>query len=147
MKMTTAEAKELIDMIKTYSLEKQLEFPKKKGSIEFEVVGDKTGVDEFIVNIQRKGINGKGCSYQGRTKSNVILLRLDINPSGKHINPSDGKVIIGSHLHVYTEEYDIKEAILFNPESDDLYDVCYEFFKKFNIISDPLKEYQHTLDI
>lgn len=145
MKLTTAEAGELIAMLKEHTHEVLKEFPKQKGMLQFDVIGEKLDGHEFVVNIQRKGINSQSCTYLGRTKSNVILLRLDINPSGRHRNPSDGAVLVGNHLHIYTEEYDDKEAIPFHPENEHLYDICLEFFKRFNIISDPLVEYQEKL--
>lgn len=146
MKITTEEAIRLIDMLKQHSLKTKLKFPDKKGKLEFNVYGEKLNQDEFVVNIERKGINLTSATFQGRIKSdNSILLRLDINPTGKHMNPSNGEIIEGSHLHTYTEEYGDKEAVVFNPESDDLYDVCLEFFEKFNIIESPLEDYQVKL--
>lgn len=141
MKITTEEAKRLIDMLKEHTLKTKLKFPNQKGKLEFNVFGEKLNEDEFVVNIERKGINSNGATFQGRIKSNnLILLRLDINPTGKHINPSDNKVLVGNHLHVYTEEYGDKEAIPFDTENENLYDLCLEFFKKFNIIKNPLED-------
>ena len=73
-------------------------------------------------------------------------MRLDINPTGVHENPSDRKKIYGSHIHIYTEEYELAEAIPFDTEGKDLYDLCYTFFEKFNIIESPQIIYQHSLN-
>lgn len=125
-------------MLKNYVQTHSFEFPKASGKLEFEVLGERR-TDEFVVNIDRKGINARGCTYQGRIKSNnIILIRLDVNPTSKHVNPSTGEKISGTHLHIYTEEYETREAIPFDVEDKDLYNTCYTFFEKFNIIETPI---------
>ena len=61
-------------------------------------------------------------------------MRLDVNPTGVHTNP-DGEKINGTHLHIYTEDYDERYAIEFDTENKDLFELCFTFFKKFNIIN------------
>ena len=138
MRLTQEEANMLIDMLKKTVKKSALNFPTSKGGISFDVIGERR-TDEFVINIDRKGINHQGCSYQGRIKSNdVILLRLDVNPTSKHVNPSDGAEFSGTHLHIYTEEYDMREAIPFDTENKDLYSLCNTFFERFNIIEPPV---------
>ena len=145
MRLTQAEADMLIDMLKRTVEKHSMEFPSIKGKLSFDVIGERR-TDLFVVNIDRKGINAQGCTYQGRIKSNnTILLRLDVNPTAIHPNPSSGEKIYGSHLHIYTEEYEMREAIPFDTENKDLYDLCYSFFKKFNIIEPPELIYQQSL--
>ena len=133
-KMTTEEAKKLIDMLKEKVSQTNINFPTLGNKIEFDVFAKEDGT-KFIVNINRGKIDEKKCTYQGRTYINSIpLLRLDVTNSF-HRNP-DGMKIQGTHLHIYNEENDLSEAIPFNIDSDDLYDYCIEFFKKFNIIED-----------
>ena len=145
IKLTQVEADMLIDMLKKAAKKSTLVFPSTKGKLVFDVLGERR-TDEFTINIDRKGINDQGCSYQGRIKSNdIILLRLDINPSAIHINPSNGVKINGSHLHIYTEEYEMSEAIPFDTEDKDIYDLCYAFFKRFNIVDPPTITYQLSL--
>lgn len=133
-KMTTEEAKKLIDMLKERVSKTNLEFPTLGKKIEFDVFAKEDGT-KFIVNINRGSIDNKKCTYQGRTYINSVpLLRLDVTDSF-HINP-DGTKIQGTHLHIYNEENEMLEAIPFNIYSDDLYDYCIEFFKKFNLIKD-----------
>jgi len=147
LKLTKAEAELLIEMMKKTVEKQQLHFPAGKGKLEFDVLGERR-TDEFVVNIDRKGINAEGCTYQGRIKSNnTILLRLDVNPTSIHVNPSNGEKIVGSHLHIYSEDYEISEAIPFDPENKGLYDLCFSFFKKFNIIEPPEIVYQTTLNV
>lgn len=135
--LTNEEATYLIDMAKHYIESKRFDFPNEKGQFSFDVVGTRNS-DEFTVNIQRKGINFNSCTYQGRTKaSNTVLMRLDVNPNAAHINPDDLSKITGTHLHVYSEKYGDKIAVPFDTKSDSLYETCFTFFKKFNIINAP----------
>jgi len=77
IKLTKTEADSLIAMLKrTVEQQKNLSFPSRKGKLCFDVLGERR-TDEFVVNIDRKGINAQGCTYQGRIKSNnIILLRV-----------------------------------------------------------------------
>jgi len=135
-KLTQEEADMLITMLKKTVEKHSLEFPEAKGKLSFDVIGERR-TDEFVVNIDRKGINAQGCTYQGRIKSNnIILLRLDVNPSGGLQNPS-GEEITGSHLHIYTAEHEMREAIPFDIGKKDLYDLCYSFFERFSIVESP----------
>ena len=133
-KMTTEEAKKLIDMLKEKVSQTNLNFPTLGKKMEFDVFAKEDGT-KFIVNINRGSIDNKKCTYQGRTYINSIpLLRLDVTNSF-HRNP-DGTKIQGTHLHIYNEENELSEAIPCNINSNDLYDYCIEFFKEFNIIKD-----------
>jgi hypothetical protein len=135
IKLTQKEADMLIDMLKK-TIEKEISFPSGKGRIEFDVLGDRRE-DVFVINISRKRINANGASYQGRVRhSGIILMRLDVNPTSVHPNP-DGQKITGTHLHIYTEEYNMSMAIPFDVENKDLFQLCYIFFERFNIIEPP----------
>jgi hypothetical protein len=133
-------------MIKKAVEQQEIEFPSAKGRVEFEVIGNKQD-EKFVVNISRKNINSQGASYQGRvSRSGEILMRLDVNPSGKHRNP-DGEMIDGTHLHVYTEEHGMTMAVPFDVNNKDLFELCIVFFERFNIIEPPpFKTYQQSLD-
>jgi hypothetical protein len=144
-KLTQAEADMLIEMLKREVEKSILEFPAAKGKLSFDVIGERR-TDEFVVNIDRKGINAQGCTYQGRIKSNnIVLLRLDVNLSAIHVNPSTGEKVRGTHLHIYTEKYELGEAIPFDITGKDIYSLCYTFFERFNIIEPPQINYQYTL--
>lgn len=132
--LTTEEAIQLIDMLKKYIEKKRFDFPDPGKRIQFSVIGD-TKADKFSVNIYRQRINSNGITFQGRTESdNIILMRLDVNPTSAHLNP-DGEKIVGTHLHVYKENYGEKFAIPFDVNNKDLFEICFTFFKKFNIIN------------
>ncbi len=133
LKLTTEEATRLINLLK-YKIENPtIEFPAFGKKIEFEVVAKETP-DKFTININRGNKNVDKCTYQGRTStSNVPLLRLDIGKTIQHMNPDGGK-IMGNHLHIYTEEYEMGQAVSFNISDPDLYNNCLEFFKKFNLL-------------
>lgn len=144
LKLTTAEAKALIEMVKRTIENENLNFPEGQGKLEFEVKGERR-TDEFIVNIDRKGPDAQKCTYQGRIKSsNVILMRLDMNPTAVHTNPS-GEKINGTHLHIYTEEYEMRNAVPFDVKDKDLFATCFTFFEQFNIIEQPKIIYQPNL--
>ncbi len=133
-KLTTEEAKKLIDEMKQKVNESNLAFPSLGRKLEFDVFAKDDGT-KFIVNIARGSINKEKCTFQGRTYINSIpLLRLDITNSF-HIN-SDGTKITGNHLHIYNEKTEMSDAIPFNVNNADLYEYCLEFFKKFNIIKE-----------
>lgn len=135
IKLTQQEADMLIDMLKK-TAEKEIAFPSGKGRVIFDVTGDRRE-DLFAVSIERKGINVDKVSYQGRMRTKGIpLMRLDVNPTSAHRNP-DGEIIRGTHLHVYLEEYEMDYATLFDVESKDLYQLCYTFFERFNIVEPP----------
>ncbi len=136
MILTQEEANKLISEIKDLLVKRSYAFPTGKGKLSFDVVGQKS-LSEFSVSIERKGINNNACTYQGRIKSNnIVLLRLDASPTAVHTNPS-GEKIKGPHLHIYSEKYESREAIPFNVENNDLYELCYTFFEKFNIMQPP----------
>jgi len=143
IKLTQKEADTLIDMLKR-TVEKEISFPQRNGRVEFDVIGDRRE-EVFVVNLSRKGINAEGASYQGRVRhSGAILMRLDINPTATHTNP-DGLKITGTHLHIYTEEYDMAMAIPFDIGNKNLYQSCYTFFEKFYIIEQPKITQRPTL--
>ena len=71
-------------------------------------------------------------------------MRLDINPTAKHFDKKTGQYIIGPHLHIYSEEYG-NEAIPFDVNNKNLYELCFEFFKKFNVVELPEIYYQNGL--
>ena len=142
--LTQAEANRLIKMLKK-TVEDHIVFPNKKGGTSFAVTGDHEN-DKFIINIDRKGKNAEKCTYQGRvSQSNQILMRLDIDPNGRHTNP-DGELICGNHLHVYHELYDMKFAVTFDIDDKDLFQTCYTFFEKFHIIQQPTVFYEVIMD-
>jgi hypothetical protein len=136
LELTQHEADRLIAMLKRKVDDTVYEFPKTIGELVFDVVGDDIA-DVFIVNISRKGLNGVSCSYQGRIKKeDTLLLRFDINPNGKHKNP-DGSYVSGSHFHIFSEKTKMAIAIPLLDNCSNLYEFCFTFFLRFNIVSPP----------
>lgn len=134
IKLTTAEALKLIEELKHRVTKNTLVFPSKGNKLEFEVFGQ-NDFNKYTINITRSKINKEKCSYQGRTTVNSVpLMRLDIT-DGSHVN-SDGTKIVGNHLHIYSEDVELRDAIPFDVTKPDLYEYCLEFFEKFNIIQD-----------
>lgn len=134
-KLSTKEAIELINLLKNICNNKTLKLPNHGEKMEFDVKSinnDKS----FIININHKNIDINKYTFQSRTAiNNIPLLRLDVSPNGIHMNP-DGSKIYGTHLHIYSEEYEMYNAIEFDINNPNLYNYCIHFFKKFNIIYD-----------
>ena len=143
-KLTQEEATALLEMLKK-TLIKEIAFPDKGNSIEFDVVGD-AKKDLFTVRIYRGKINRLKYDIGARIKKDdIMLLELHINPSVKHRNP-DGKIIIGSHWHVYTEEYGRHQAFLAEDiNSEKFVENTILFMERFNIIEKPTINYQLEL--
>lgn len=143
-KLTDAEARRLIDMIKR-SLIEELRFPTRGDEKEFDVVGD-TKRDIFAINIYRGEKQPFKYNMGARIKKNgIMLLELHINPSNVHRNP-DGEKICGSHWHIYTEEYGRGYAFpAENIEEDAFVDNTITFLTKFNIVERPNITYQLEL--
>ena len=80
-----------------------------------------------------------------RKKDGIMLLELHVNPGKTHVNP-DGRKIIGSHWHVYSEEYGRRQAFPADDiHSDHFVDNTLLFMEKFNIIEKPSINYQLEL--
>lgn len=143
-KLTNEEARRLLDMTKR-SLTDGLAFPNRGDEKEFDVAGN-TKKDVFTIKIYRGKIQPLKYNIGARIKKNgILLLELHINPSTVHPNP-DGKMIRGSHWHVYTEEYG--RAYAFPAEdiqSDDFINNTIAFLTRFNVVEKPNITYQLEL--
>ena len=145
--LTTSEAEALIAEMKKYVDQVSLEFPTPENrKLSFDVIGERRE-NEFIININKRRKNPYGCSWQGRVKrDNTILLRLDVNPYGKHVNPNTGEEIVGTHLHIYTEEFEARYAIPFDVANKNLYQITMDFFERFHVIEPPKILYKPELE-
>lgn len=119
------------------TLSESIDFPDKGEQIEFELSGD-TKKDIFITKIYRGRINRKKYEIGARVKkNNVLLLELHISPGKIHPNP-DGTKIMGSHWHIYSEEFERRFAYpAENLESDKFVENTILFLDRFNVIEKP----------
>lgn len=95
------------------------------------------GNEQFIVDINRKGTIriARKCTFQGRYRKYIPLLRLDIG-GPDHTNP-DGEEINGDHVHIFKEGYGDRFAIPLPPDitnPDDLIQTLIDFLSYFNTI-------------
>lgn len=99
--ITKSQFDELLAMAKYFEREFTPPTVGKHDSFELH---DATNREKFFLDIDRGGKIelGRKVKLQNRYYSNV-LVRLEIN-SSKHMNP-DGKLLSGSHIHIYTEGY------------------------------------------
>lgn len=142
--LSQKEADTLLKMIKK-SLSKNIEFPSKGNTLEFDLIGD-TKKDFFTTKIYRGKINALKYEMGARIKKDgILLLELHVNPGKVHPNP-DGTKILGSHWHIYTEEYGRQFAFpAENIQSNKFVENTMLFLKKFNVIECPTITFQLEL--
>lgn len=143
-KLTQAEAEELLNMLK-YSLIREITFPEKGNATEFNVKGS-SSKDLFAIRIYRGRINNNKYEIGARIKKNgILLLELHINPGKPHQNP-DGTKLVGSHWHIYTEEFYRSLAFPADDiESNNFVNNTIYFLERFNVIEKPDIHYQLEL--
>lgn len=139
--LSQEEADTLLNMVKK-SLSENIDFPSKGNSLEFDLIGD-TKKELFTAKIYRGKINSLKYEMGARIKKDgILLLELHINPGKVHPNP-DGTKIIGSHWHIYTEEYGRQFAFpAENVQSDKFVENTILFLKRFNVIECPTINFQ-----
>lgn len=119
--------KEVIQIIK------RLKYPKRKfaisdiyreisalfGKIDIdEVILDDDGV-KYILHIFRGKRNSNRFSIHLRFKEiNDHIVRVNINPSNRHLNPN-GDYILGSHIHIYSNQYSKRDSLAVPLEESD----------------------------
>lgn len=143
-KLTQAEADKMLNMLKC-SLDKNINFPSKGESIEFDLIGE-SKKDMFTTKIYRGKINRLKYEIGARIKKDgILLLELHVSPGKVHPNP-DGTKITGSHWHIYTEEYG--RSFAFPAEdiaSDKFVENTISFLEKFNVVEKPAVNFQLEL--
>lgn len=97
------------------------------------------GREEFFLDITRNRIDLKKTKHQNRSRSVIILARLDTGHQ-PHENP-DGQIITGPHIHLYREGFGSKWAFPVPAESftnlDDPWQTYNEFLAFINVIEPP----------
>lgn len=143
--LTQAEADALIRMIKT-SLANTVYFPSKGEKKEFQVRGD-TAKDLFDIQLFRGNIASSKTNYEAIVcLKKIPILELHVGETLRHRNP-DGSLIIGSHWHIYNQQYGRALAIpATDINSPDFERNTMKFFNEFNIVSPPVVVYQQELD-
>lgn len=143
-KLTQDEANRLLSMLKK-TLVDSITFPQKGEKTEFDLIGD-TKNDIFTARIYRGKVNREKYNISAMIKKNsTLLLELHICQNKVHPNP-DGTKIIGSHWHIYTEEYGRKFAFpAENIESDKFVENTIMFLQRFNVIEIPRIDFQLEL--
>lgn len=143
--LTTAEATALIEMLKK-ALVDTINLPNSsQRKIEFEVEGiDKH--EKFKIAIFTGNINPKKHNFGARISRNgTLLLELHLCPNAPHINP-DGTKIVGSHWHIYNQQYGRKMAYPASEiTSDDFVTNTIIFLEKFHVVQKPALQYQPAL--
>lgn len=92
--------------------------------------------ESFVLDIDRSAIRLTKQKIQGRARRVYPLLRLCIGDTRRHRNP-DGKVVVGSHLHIRNEPWGDRHAI---PVPDAFTDVnsldkaLSDFLNYFNVV-------------
>ena len=94
---------------------------------------------QYILHIYRGRMNPERYSIHIRFKnSHNHLVRVDINPSNRHVNPDDS-IVEGNHIHIYSNHYDKKDRVAIPLEDSDfpnlthIVDVFSEFIKYTHI--------------
>ena len=105
--LTDLEARRLLDALKQLVSTQPIVFPSLQSYITLEATSDRAN-EKFQLDVQRKTLNVKKCTYQTRYNKLTNLLRIDIEGPA-HSNP-DGTEIPCPHIHIYKEGYDDKWA-------------------------------------
>lgn len=136
--LTQDEADFFIKLEKEYKGKESFNFPDLGGKLIIPLVGKKSR-ESFLLDITRNNINIKKNTFQNRIRTSIVLARLDIF-GPPHRNP-DKKVISGSHLHIYKENYGDAWAIELPEEfanCKESIDFLYVFLDYCNITKKPI---------
>lgn len=133
------EAERLLAMLKQRVTDDHFNYPDAGGLLEVPIISqDKT--EQFKLTIQPGKIDICKTSDQLREKTtNIILARLDLG-NVAHKNPDD-TLIMGPHIHIYTEGYADKFARPIDPniftDPTNPWTTLQEFMTYCNIIKKP----------
>lgn len=136
--LTQQEADFLIAAAKRFVDVDLIPLPGQGACLTLELTAIQT-LEIFRLDVSRSTIKLSKCTYQGRYRTTVLLLRLDVN-GAPHTNP-DGTKLEGSHLHKYREGYDDKWADPIDPKVftnvQDLATTFREFAQLFGVVHIP----------
>lgn len=131
----------LLNLLKS-SLVENIGFPEKGRSEVFQVKSNSSN-DLFNINIYRGNVNRNKYNISAVIEKNSIpILELHMNPGNRHTNP-DGSIIEGNHWHIYSEEYERRQAFPADELSSEKFvENTLAFLDKFNVIEKPTISYQ-----
>ncbi|MCB0421351.1 MAG: hypothetical protein KDD61_10155 [Bdellovibrionales bacterium] len=75
-----------------------------------QLVGETSPQEEFLLDIHKASIRIEQHGLNKRVRKSIGLVRVDLGSTLEHSNP-DGSKIIGSHMHIFKEGYDLKWAV------------------------------------
>ena len=108
MSLTQAEADYLMQLEKKFTSDDPLVLG--AGPLKFvRTLISEDGREQFLLDVHRGSLSLKKYTFQERARAMIPLVRVDTGETLRHTNP-DGTLIIGSHIHIYREGYDIKFA-------------------------------------
>ena len=94
---------------------------------------------EYILHIYRGRIKSTRFSIHLRFKDNhQHLVRIDIDPSGRHQNP-DGTIVTSDHIHIYSNQFDKRDIIAIPLEQAN--------FPNVQTIVDAFREFENYTNI
>lgn len=128
------EIRKLLDGFKGLR-EKQIEIPNPAEGNEYEAYLIEEFKHKFKIILRRGNRQPDKLTYLALDKeAKLPLMRLDVVPDNHaHKNP-DGEIIYGTHLHIFTEQYQDKYATKFDINDPNLVNYCVEFLRKFKVI-------------
>lgn len=137
--LTQAEADALFQMEKFCRAVGEFDFPPSGKKLQIPLASDNDD-EEFTLDINRVSFKISQVTFQNRTRTVIVLARLDID-GPPHTNP-DGQELLCPHLHLYTAGCGTKWARpLPSGVFSDITNVrttCDEFMKYVNVVQPPL---------
>jgi hypothetical protein len=137
--LSQADADGLLGMPKRYSGASVVKFA-PGADVRADMQGIPHPEERFMLDLWRGRRNVVKIKFQTRGRNIFVLARLDIN-GAPHVNP-DGRLIEGTHLHLYTEEYGTRVARPVGPadfsDLSDLNSTFAEFCQMCSIVGPPV---------
>ena len=100
--------------------------------------------EKFLLDCGHNRIYLYAYKVQLRGRKTIPLARIDLGETKEHVNP-DGTRLLGSHIHLYSEQYQMRVAKALPLELDEVADrqplVVERFLDFCNIVDKPHFEY------
>ncbi len=105
-------------------------FAQLSESVNFDL-SDRISEEKYVLDINRRRIELTKNTFQNRVRRDIILVRLDTQDDIRHHKNPDGEKIYGSHIHIYSERYNDKQAYPLTKIGIDDGDNYFEMLLKF----------------